>query len=121
MRVTGRRSYAVVCGSNIAWGLNQWQYSVFNRDTKATRTMSSISGLSTTGYLSERTGGTLLSPWSADLNGTTQLATPHKGRDGWLFLDGHVAAHTPTETVGIGTLGKGVEPAKGFWTTIAGD
>ncbi len=121
MRVAGRRSYAVVCGNNPAWGANQWQYSVFNRTTYATRTMSSISSHSTTGYLSERTGGTMIAPWSADLNGTTQLASLHKGRDGWLFLDGHVASHAPVETVGTGAPGRGVELAKGFWTTVASD
>ena len=119
--LAGRRSYAVVCGGNAGWGVNQWQQSVFNRTTYAVRTLSSISSHSTTGYLSERWGGWLTTPWSSDLNGTASLASPHKGRDAWLFLDGHVAAHTPLETVGTGTLGQGVSQAKGFWTTVAGD
>jgi hypothetical protein len=94
---------------------------VFNRSTFATRTMSSIADRSGTGYISERWGGTLMDPWSSDLNGTSFLPSAHKGRDCWLFLDGHVAAHTPSETIGTGTLGQGVSQAKGFWTTIAGD
>ncbi|MCK6490508.1 MAG: type II secretion system GspH family protein [Planctomycetes bacterium] len=49
------------------------------------------------------------------------ITTAHRGKAGWLFLDGHVGMHGERESWGSGASGQGVLTAKGFWTTTAGD
>jgi prepilin-type N-terminal cleavage/methylation domain-containing protein len=63
----------------------------------------------------------LSSPAGIVVRNTNNLTGGHKGKDQWVFCDGHVGLFRYTDTVGTGTIGLGIANAKGFWTTTAGD
>ena len=55
------------------------------------------------------------------IRSTDDLTDGHKGRDVWVFADGHAGVYRPIETVGSGTLGDTSTHANGFWTITGGD
>jgi|JFJP01.1.fsa_nt_gi prepilin-type N-terminal cleavage/methylation domain-containing protein/prepilin-type processing-associated H-X9-DG protein len=135
---TGKRSYSLVtCASSNPTFMRKAVFiylASYNGVTNYTSAMplARIRSASTTALLLERHDGTVRADGTALSNqyggltgaltfGTTDVSVPHRNLGNWAFADGHVGAHSLTESWGTGTAGGGVMQAKGFWTTDPND
>jgi len=129
--VTGWRSYSM---PHFAGGIDQraLAYSGGSPGTDGSAALSRVS-TSTTGLIAEYWDRTvcvgvstiannqLNAPAGCIIRNSSHLTGGHRGKDAWVFCDGHVGLFRHSETVGSGTQGLGVTAAKGFWTVTAGD
>jgi prepilin-type N-terminal cleavage/methylation domain-containing protein len=63
----------------------------------------------------------ITTPNCSVIRSTDELTVGHKGRDAWVFADGHTGVFRPVDTIGTGTLGDTASHANGFWTITGGD
>jgi prepilin-type N-terminal cleavage/methylation domain-containing protein len=134
--LAGRRSYSMPGRCSAGAPQSQRDQAVFWWDLGANlgaRPLNAIEDHSGTGLFVERwsnavspytgaTVGNTFGSMSGAATGTTvDTCAPHRQRDGWAFLDGHVGHLSLAQAIGTGSAGVSVGQAKGAWTSVAGD